>query len=353
MIREARLAQAAGLIHAYLSRAAESGRRYLWTDAFAVSTLVALAETTRDPRHDLAALDLLKSVHGTLGRHRRDDGREGWLSGKVGSDAEEHPTAGGLRIGKPLPERKPHEPYEPELEWERDGQYFHYLTRWMFALDRVARRRGDERVHRWARELAVVAHHAFTYGPPGGRRMYWKMSADLTRPLVPSMGQHDPLDGYVTCVALDASARDMGFAPRPTLDEMRRDFGGMVRPGELATSDPLGLGALLEAGRRLEGTEDPLREPVHEAAAAGLVAFLDSPERRRAAEHRLAFRELGLAIGLATVREDDTELHPYVALRDEIEAFWLDPAHRRAHAWRAHEDINSVMLAASLCAQHL
>ena len=25
------------------------------------------------------------------------------------------------------------------------------------------------------------------------------MSTDLTRPLVPSMGQHDPLDGFVTC----------------------------------------------------------------------------------------------------------------------------------------------------------
>ncbi len=28
--------------------------------------------------------------------------------------------------------------------------------------------------------------------------MYWKMSIDLTRPLVSSMGQHDPLDGFIT-----------------------------------------------------------------------------------------------------------------------------------------------------------
>jgi hypothetical protein len=27
--------------------------------------------------------------------------------------------------------------------------------------------------------------------------MCWKMSIDLSRPLVPSMGQHDPHDGYI------------------------------------------------------------------------------------------------------------------------------------------------------------
>jgi hypothetical protein len=28
--------------------------------------------------------------------------------------------------------------------------------------------------------------------------MYWKMSIDLSRPLVQSMGQHDSLDGFIT-----------------------------------------------------------------------------------------------------------------------------------------------------------
>jgi hypothetical protein len=34
-----------------------------------------------------------------------------------------------LRIGKQLAERRPGERFDERLEWERDGQYFHYLTR--------------------------------------------------------------------------------------------------------------------------------------------------------------------------------------------------------------------------------
>ena len=59
---------------------------------------------------------------------------------------------------------------------------------------------GDKKYIKWAMELAKTAHKKFTYLPNQGirKRMYWKMSIDLTRALVPSMGQHDPLDGYVT-----------------------------------------------------------------------------------------------------------------------------------------------------------
>lgn len=34
------------------------------------------------------------------------------------------------------------------------------------------------------------------------KRMYWKMSVDLSRPQVPSMGHHDPLDGYISYKAI-------------------------------------------------------------------------------------------------------------------------------------------------------
>jgi hypothetical protein len=36
--------------------------------------------------------------------------------------------------------------------------------------------------------------------------MYWKMGIDLSRPLVPSMGQHDPMDGFVTYNELQVTA---------------------------------------------------------------------------------------------------------------------------------------------------
>lgn len=40
----------------------------------------------------------------------------------------------------------------------------------------------------------------------GTSRMCWKMSIDLSRPLVSSMGNLDPYDGLVTCTLLQQAA---------------------------------------------------------------------------------------------------------------------------------------------------
>ena len=142
--------------------------------------------------------------------------------------SEPRPTRGGLRIGKKLPERDPDEPFAERLEWDRDGQYFHYLTKWMHALDQVSSITGAPRFNLWARELAEVAHAAFTYGPPGARHMVWKMSSDLSRPLVPSMGQHDALDGFITCVQLEKTASRPSSTPAgPSLEPAVTDFATM------------------------------------------------------------------------------------------------------------------------------
>src|SRR6185436_4862485 len=150
-------------------------RRYLWTDAFAVCNFLGLGQA------DLAR-STIRHVHHELGRHRADDPRRGWISGLSEIDGEAHPTLGGLRIGKPLPERGPADQIDEQLEWERDGQYFHYLTKWMHALDQAARITRDDRLATWARELADTAHRRFVHGPHASRRMSWKMSIDLMRP---------------------------------------------------------------------------------------------------------------------------------------------------------------------------
>ena len=182
-------------------------RRYLWTDAFAVCNFLGLFRQTGDDRYLRFARELVDQVHHILGRHRDDDPRHGWISGLSEEEGERHPTRGGLRIGKPLNERRPDEPPDSQLEWDQDGQYFHYLTKWMHALYRMGRETGERRYQRWAAELAATAHHAFTceMRPGGPKRMVWKMSIDLSRPLVSSMGQHDPLDGLVTCLELQTA----------------------------------------------------------------------------------------------------------------------------------------------------
>jgi hypothetical protein len=84
--------------------------------------------------------------------------------------------------------------------------------------------------------------------------------------------------------------------------------------------------------------------------------------------HRLAFRELGLAIGLralpviADAVEKDRStfesrpalprtidlLLPYESLSDEIVGLWLPHAQHQNESWKAHEDINDVMLATAV-----
>jgi hypothetical protein len=183
-------------------------KRYLWTDAFAVCNYLELFHRTHDAGWRNLAERLVGQVHHTLGRHREDDPRKGWISGLSEGEGEMHPTQRGLRIGKRLNERKPGVPYDDRLEWDRDGQYFHYLTKWMHALNRMSRVTREQKYNQWAIELAQAAHDGFTYVPlSGGRpRMYWKMSTDLSRPLVPSMGQHDPLDGFITFSVLQITA---------------------------------------------------------------------------------------------------------------------------------------------------
>ena len=351
--------------------AAGQERRYLWTDAFAVCNFLGLAAATGDARQSEFALRVIERVHAVLGRHRGDDGRIGWLSGLDAEEAGRHPTRGGLRIGKPLPERRLHEPRDDRLEWDRDGQYFHYLTKWMHALDQAARATGDARFNRWARELAVAAHAAFVYAVPGDAcgRMYWKMSIDLSRPQIESMGQHDPLDGLITCAALDATAATFAQSDGPRLGRITMDFASMVAVDRLATADPLGLGGLLCDAYRVaqltrEGAwpeHDPLRDALLAAAALGLRHSARAPELRARAADRLAFRELGLAIGLTAAERlrSETQLSAeargllgaitaYLPLRDAIESFWLVAEHRQEQTWRAHEDINDVMLATAL-----
>jgi len=199
--------------------------------------------------------------------------------------------------------------------------------------------------------------------------MAWKMSIDLTRPLVPSMGQHDPIDGLST--SLQLWARDDGAAP--ALEDQIRDYGALASLHDWRTDDPLGVGGLLTDAchlAQLEGVDalpsggarDDLVVRLLDAALAGVAAYARQQPLRQPAAQRLAFRELGLAIGLQGVARIDASrladpvplaallarLSHYAPLARSIADTWRDPQHQRTHAWRMHEDINAVMLATCL-----
>ena len=344
-------------------------RRYLWTDAFAVCNFLGLSRQTGDDRYLRFARGLVDQVHHILGRHRADDPRRGWIGGLPEKEGEQHPTRGGLRIGKTLNERGPHQPPDSRLEWDRDGQYFHYLTKWMHALYRMGRETGESCYYRWAVELAVTAHNAFTreMSPGGSKRIVWKMSIDLSRPLVSSTGQHDPLDGLIACLELQT---DGGFEVEDGADLTAAiaDMTEMCAQARWATEDPLGMGGLLDAAARLAHLvferSVERHELLHELlveAEQSLQGFGRSSLLSRSGAHRLAFRELGLSIGIHGLQRigglvaRDRELAAvsnrlllYQPLAERIEAFWSDPAHRLSSAWMDHRDINAVMLATSL-----
>ncbi|MGD0485875.1 MAG: hypothetical protein ABSB94_01635 [Syntrophorhabdales bacterium] len=350
-------------------------QRYLWTDAFAVCNLLGLYRETGDEKLRDLALQLVGQVHSTLGRYRQDDKRAGWISGLDGEEATLHPTAGGLRIGKQFKERKATEPLNERLEWDRDGQYFHYLTKWMHALDRVTRVTGEFTYNRWAIELARTSHARFVYAPSADRqkRMYWKMSTDLSYPLVQSMGLHDPLDGLITYTRLAATAAG---DPEGSADlgEEIADMAGMCKGRSWVTDDPLGIGGLLSdtlsVARLMTAgyfSQSGLLVILLEAALLGLKAF-DLDRMNLPANDRLAFRELGLSIGLRAFQglsdligrnkplfpeEYDLDdriraLRPYERLAETIEAFWLQPEHRQGDLWMTDRHINMVMLATSI-----
>ncbi|MBF0551973.1 MAG: hypothetical protein HQK60_15745 [Deltaproteobacteria bacterium] len=351
-------------------------RRYLWTDAFAVCNFLGLYRQTNDESYKNLALLLVDQVHRILGRHRPDGRRAGWISGLDEQEGEQHPVIGGLRIGKIMDERRPDDPFNEQLEWDRDGQYYHYLTKWMHALNRVTTVTGDPTYNRWAIELAKTAHAKFTYVPrPGGqRRMYWKMSIDLSYPLVAAMGHHDPLDGLITYHELQAGAMGDGDASLDLTTEID-DMVAVCHGKDWATDDLLGLGGLLSDGYRAAQMiaagalpQADLLTALLDASLRGLEARTWANSLLAPADYRLAFRELGLSIGLHALDRmrrliettpDNFQsgqrlsrqieiLMQYEPLVEVIENFWLEPANRQVSSFTEHGDINMVMLATSL-----
>jgi hypothetical protein len=227
-------------------------------------------------------------------------------------------------------------------------------------------------------ELAKTAHARFTYEPStrGQKRMYWKMSIDLTYPLVTSMGQHDPLDGFITYSELQRfAAPDPEGVGRPDLRFEIVDMAGVCKGRNWATDDPLGLGGLLWDACRVAqlmvaGDFGPaiLLEDLLDCALHGLEIVTRRNPLDLPSEYRLAFRELGLSIGLRAAEKLEglvertpelyDEKHPVLSrmgalqkhawLIDEIESFWSDPKNQEAETWVEHREINMVMLATSL-----
>jgi hypothetical protein len=171
-----------------------NGLRYLWTDAFGVVLLVSLYEELDDVSYLDEAEWLVAEVRRVLGR------------------------SAGIRIGE-----------EPD----RDGQYYHYLAMWLYALGVLAEHKPAYR--KQGVELVRQIHAPFLIP---GRGIIWKMQEDLSGPYPGTgLGALDAFDGYVSYRLLDEDALSSEIADLRTLIDL--SFA------ELAITQDLGLGMML------------------------------------------------------------------------------------------------------------
>ncbi|HZL98617.1 MAG TPA: hypothetical protein VFD43_00065 [Planctomycetota bacterium] len=227
-----------------------NGLRYLWTDAFGVVLLLSLADATGDERRIAEAERLVAEVERVLGRPR------------------------GLRIGE-----------EPD----RDGQYFHYLAMWLFALQRLSesRPRYRERALALAREI----HPRFVVPGVG---VHWKMLEDLSGPYPGfGLGAIDPLHGLVVYRLLDAHGLGGEIA----------EMQALVAESwpTLHVTQDLGLGMLLWLAHF--EPDEPWARTLRARALATLDRmWVDPPgyfcREPGARPVRFAFTNFGVAIGL-------------------------------------------------------
>lgn len=171
-----------------------NGRRYLWTDAFGVVLLVSLWKETGDDRYLRDAEWVVAEVDRVLGRRR------------------------GIRIGEAA---------------DRDGQYFHYLAMWIFALTRLGTAIPGYR----GKAIALVRdiHRAFVMPGVG---VIWKMREDLSGPYPEhGLGALDPFHGLVVYRQLDQAGLAREIA----------DLEGLVEASwrRLEITQDLGLGMML------------------------------------------------------------------------------------------------------------
>lgn len=265
--------------------------RYLWTDAFGVVNFLTLFRETGERRYVGLAERLVQAVHDVLGRTR--DG-----TARLPGATDAAPLGGGLRIGK-----------ADDAGPDADGQYHHYLTLWMFALNCLALAAHEPRYNDLAIQLARAVHPRFVVaGRDGHDTLVWKVATDLSRPLVRSKGHLDDVTGLAVFELLQSTSPRIrpddpaAAAAAASLDAEIAQYAGMVgREGELRSSaDMLDLGMSLWVAH-LDMAAGWSRALGGDALRIARGALLDEGAAqlaRRGTRRRLAFREFGACLGV-------------------------------------------------------
>lgn len=229
-----------------------NGLRYLWTDAFGVVLLASLYESTKEQKYLDEAFWVVSEVKRVLGRKR------------------------GIRIGE---------------ESDRDGQYFHYLAIWLYALHVLSR--FDPKYKAEGVALARDIHEPFVIP---GRGVIWKMQEDLSGPYPGyGFGALDAFDGYVSYRLLDEEAL------APEIAEMRELVNTIV--GELTITQDLGLGMMLWMTQFFAEEDWAVIQRKRSLAMLGRMWIEEGYFAREPylPHVRIAFANYGVSVGLQAV----------------------------------------------------
>lgn len=232
-----------------------NGLRYLWTDAFGVVLFVSLYHETGESVYLDRAEAVVEAVDEVLGRER------------------------GYRIGEAP---------------DRDGQYYHYLAMWIFALTRLGAVRPSYREK--ALEVVREIHDPFV-NPERG--VYWKMKEDLSGPYPGvGLGALDPFHGYVVYRLLDEEALSDEIADMRVLVRRNAD--------RLNLDQDLGLGMMLWMTHFFP-EEDWAQTQRPRCLDMLDTLWVDPPgyfcRRPSLPNTKFAFTNYGISVGLQAVRE--------------------------------------------------
>lgn len=233
-----------------LERIWPNGRRYLWTDAFGLVLYVSLYRATGDGRWLDSAKRLVADVDRVLGRPR------------------------GYRIGEAT---------------DRDGQYFHYLAMWLYALACLGEHEAGYREQ--GIRIARDVHRPFVIP---GKGVLWKMQEDLSAPYPGyGLGAMDAFDGYVSYRLLSESELAGEIAEmKAIMDREHR---------QLDIDQDLGLGMMLWLAHFF-ANEEWAQVQSRRSFAALERLWNDPPgffgRASYAPDLRIAFANYGISVGL-------------------------------------------------------
>jgi hypothetical protein len=227
-----------------------NGLRYLWTDAFGVVLYVSLFRETGEQQWLDQAKWLVGEVDRVLGRHR------------------------GYRIGEAP---------------DRDGQYFHYLAMWLYALACL----GDHEPAYRQKGIRIAAEVHQPFVLPG-RGVIWKMEEDLSGPYPGyGLGAMDAFDGYVSYRLLSETELE------PEIAQMREIME--LQSPSLEIDQDLGLGMMLWLAHFFPEEDWAVAQRERCTAALDRL-WVDPPgffgRASYAPQVRIAFANYGVSVGL-------------------------------------------------------